>query len=187
MAEADSKQKVLAGRGEGAQRLQVGLSEVAVLLQKIGSFGDPRLYALTQAAEHLSHSQQPLVPERVFMAGGESDGSAAGGADRRPARHVDQPAGRREERLPTDRRQRPRHGVAAGVHERDDAGGDGVDAAGGVGRAGRRRGGDGPGAGGGEEVIVRCDGRRHDAGGRLISSGLEASPVYRAAARKLLS
>jgi hypothetical protein len=77
LAEADSKQKVLAGRGEGAQRLQVGLSDVAVLLQKIGSFGDPRLYALTQAAEHLSHSQQPLVPERVFMAGGNGDGHGA--------------------------------------------------------------------------------------------------------------
>jgi hypothetical protein len=75
LAEAESKQKVLAGRGEGAQRLQVGLSEVAVLLQKIGSFGDPRLFALTQAAESLSHSQQPLVPERVFITGGESNGS----------------------------------------------------------------------------------------------------------------
>jgi len=70
LAEAESKQKVLAGRGEGAQRLQVGLSEVAVLLQKIGSFGDPRLFALTLAAEHLSKSEQPLVPERVFVAGG---------------------------------------------------------------------------------------------------------------------
>src|SRR5207237_1031780 len=79
LAEADSKQKVLAGRGEGAQRLQVGLSDVAVLLQKIGSFGDPRLYALTQAAEHLSHSQQPLVPERVFMAGGGENGSGPAG------------------------------------------------------------------------------------------------------------
>jgi hypothetical protein len=78
-AEAESKQKVLAGRGEGAQRLQVGLSEVAVLLQKIGSFGDPRLYALTQAAEHLSHSQQPLVPERVFVAGGNGESPATGG------------------------------------------------------------------------------------------------------------
>jgi uncharacterized membrane protein YqiK len=79
LAEAESKQKVLAGRGEGAQRLQVGLSDVAVLLQKIGSFGDPRLYALTQAAEHLSHSQQPLVPERVFMAGGAENGTGAAG------------------------------------------------------------------------------------------------------------
>jgi hypothetical protein len=74
LAEAESKQKTLAGRGEGAQRLQVGLSEVAVLLQKIGSFGDPRLYALTLAAEHLSKSEQPLVPERVFVAGGNGDG-----------------------------------------------------------------------------------------------------------------
>jgi uncharacterized membrane protein YqiK len=80
LAEADSKQKVLAGRGEGAQKLQVGLSDVAVLLQKISSFGDPRLFALTQAAEHLSHSQQPLVPERVFMANGESNGSTTGGS-----------------------------------------------------------------------------------------------------------
>jgi uncharacterized membrane protein YqiK len=78
LAEADSKQKVLAGRGEGAQRLQVGLSEVAVLLRKIGSFGDPRLYALTQAAEHLSKSQQPLVPEKMFIAGGGSNGDGAG-------------------------------------------------------------------------------------------------------------
>src|SRR5207237_2552853 len=80
LAEADSKQKALAGRGEGAQRLQVGLSEVAVLLQKIGSFGDPRLYALTLAAEHLSKSEQPLVPERVFVTNGEPGASATGGA-----------------------------------------------------------------------------------------------------------
>lgn len=79
LAEAESKQKILTGRGEGAQRLQVGLSEVAVLLQKIGSFGDPRLYALTQAAEHLSHSQQPLVPERMFIAGAAEPGAASPG------------------------------------------------------------------------------------------------------------
>lgn len=70
LAEADAKQKELAGRGEGSQKLQIGLSEVAVLLQKIGSFGDPRLFALTQAAEHLAKSQQPLVPEKMFVAGG---------------------------------------------------------------------------------------------------------------------
>jgi hypothetical protein len=49
--------------------MQVGLSEASVLLRKIDSFGDPRLYALSQVAEHLSHSAQPLVPERVFVAG----------------------------------------------------------------------------------------------------------------------
>jgi len=68
-AQAESQQRTLAGRGEGARTLQVGLSEASVLLRKISSFGDPRLYALSQVAEQLSHSSQPLVPERVFMAG----------------------------------------------------------------------------------------------------------------------
>ena len=80
-AQAESQQKVLAGRGEGAKSLQVGLSEAAVLLRKIGSFGDPRLYALTLAAEHLAKSEQPLVPERMFIGGaGEPGASATGGA-----------------------------------------------------------------------------------------------------------
>jgi hypothetical protein len=69
-AQAESQQRVLAGRGEGSRALQIGLSEAAVLLRKIGSFGDPRLYALSLVAEHLAHSSQPLVPERVFVAGG---------------------------------------------------------------------------------------------------------------------
>src|SRR6185312_5255301 len=65
MAEAESRQRTLAGRGEGSRVMQIGLSEASVLLRKIQSFGDPRLYALTLAAEHLAHSSQPLVPERV--------------------------------------------------------------------------------------------------------------------------
>ncbi len=72
-AEAESQQRVLAGRGEGSRILQMGLSEAAVLLRKIQSFSDPRLYALSQVAAQLSHSTQPLVPERVFMAGGGSN------------------------------------------------------------------------------------------------------------------
>src|SRR5207245_9292812 len=68
-AQAESQQRVLAGRGEGSRVLQIGLSEASVLLRKIGSFGDPRLYALSLVAEQLSHSSQPLVPERVFVAG----------------------------------------------------------------------------------------------------------------------
>jgi uncharacterized membrane protein YqiK len=72
-AQAESQQRVLAGRGEGSRTLQVGLSEASVLLRKIGSFGDPRLYALSLVAEHLAHSSQPLVPERVFVAGGHGD------------------------------------------------------------------------------------------------------------------
>jgi hypothetical protein len=80
-ARAESEQRVLAGRGEGARTLQIGLSEASVLMRKIGSYGDPRLYALALVAEYLSHSSQPLVPERVFMSGqnGENGHSAAAG------------------------------------------------------------------------------------------------------------
>ncbi len=77
-AQADSQQRVLAGRGEGSRVLQVGLSEASVLLRKISSFGDPRLYALQQVAEHLAHSSQPLVPERMFMAGGGGENGHPG-------------------------------------------------------------------------------------------------------------
>ena len=69
-AEAESQQRVLAGRGEGSRILQVGLSEASILLRKIQSYSDPRLYALALVAEHLANSSQPLVPERVFSAGG---------------------------------------------------------------------------------------------------------------------
>jgi uncharacterized membrane protein YqiK len=78
-ARADSQQRVLAGKGEGARVLQTGLAEASVLVRKIGSFGDPRLYALLSASEKLSNSSQPLVPERVFMAGaGGENGHEAG-------------------------------------------------------------------------------------------------------------
>jgi uncharacterized membrane protein YqiK len=69
-AEAEAKQRTLAGKGAASERMQIGLAEASVLLRKIGSFGDPRLYALSIVAEHLSKSQQPLVPERMFVAGG---------------------------------------------------------------------------------------------------------------------
>jgi hypothetical protein len=54
--------------------LQEGLAEASVLQRKIASYGDPRLFALTFAARELAQSQQPLVPERLFMTqgGGES-------------------------------------------------------------------------------------------------------------------
>src|SRR5262249_34637851 len=69
-AEAESRQKVLAGRGESQKVMQVGLAEASVLMKKIASFGDPRLYALSRVSEQLSQSKQPLVPERVFVAAG---------------------------------------------------------------------------------------------------------------------
>ena len=79
LAEAESQRHKLAGRGEGQRAMQVGLSEAAVLLRKISSFGDPRLYALSVVAEHLSQSAQPLVPERLFVSGSGGESSPATG------------------------------------------------------------------------------------------------------------
>jgi uncharacterized membrane protein YqiK len=70
LAEADAKQKELEGRGEGQKVMQIGLSEAAIQLKKISSYGDPRLYALTLVADSLSASAQPLVPQRLFISGG---------------------------------------------------------------------------------------------------------------------
>ena len=81
-AQAESQQRVLAGRGEGSRLLQVGLSEASVLLRKIQSYSDPRLFALAEVAEKLAASTQPLVPERMFVAGSQgtsSDSSGLGG------------------------------------------------------------------------------------------------------------
>lgn len=78
-AQAESQQRVLAGRGEGSRLLQVGLSEASVLLRKIQSYSDPRLFALAMVAEKLADSKQPLVPERVFVAGGSGNPSESGG------------------------------------------------------------------------------------------------------------
>ena len=81
LAEADARQRELAGRGEAQRIAHVGLSEAAVLFQRIASYRDPRLYAMSLLAEQLSKSTQPLVPERVFVAGGSGgDGAATGPA-----------------------------------------------------------------------------------------------------------
>jgi uncharacterized membrane protein YqiK len=77
-AQADAQQRILAGRGEAQKVMQVGLSEATVLLRKVGSFGDPRLYALSIVAEHLAQSSQPLVPERLFVAGGDGASHTGG-------------------------------------------------------------------------------------------------------------
>lgn len=74
LAEAESQQRTLAGRGEGQRIMLEGLSEAAVMLRKIAAVGDPRLFALSQVTANLSQSQQPLVPERLFVAAG-SDGA----------------------------------------------------------------------------------------------------------------
>jgi uncharacterized membrane protein YqiK len=77
-AEAESRQRILTGRGEAQRVMQIGLSEASVLMRKIASFGDPRLYALSLITEQLTHSSQPLVPERVFLAGSQGDSAGNG-------------------------------------------------------------------------------------------------------------
>jgi uncharacterized membrane protein YqiK len=77
LAEADAQQRELAGRGEAQKIAQIGMSEAAVLLRRIASYRDPKLYAVSRLAEHLSRSTQPLVPERVFLAGGGDKNGAA--------------------------------------------------------------------------------------------------------------
>ncbi len=81
LAEADSQQKALAGRGEAQKVMQIGLAEASVLLKKVASYGDPRLFALARVSEQLSQSSQPLVPERVFMAPGSGSADAVGGGN----------------------------------------------------------------------------------------------------------
>jgi hypothetical protein len=75
LAEAESQKQLLAGRGESRRALQIGLAEAAVLLRKVSAMGDPRLYAASRVSEELSHSQQPLVPQRLFVAGGDGGSS----------------------------------------------------------------------------------------------------------------
>ena len=80
LAQAEAEQRTLAGKGEAAKIAQIGLSEASVLLRKIQSFSDPRLYALTQVANQLANSSQPLVPQRVFMAGANGHSSGGNGS-----------------------------------------------------------------------------------------------------------
>jgi uncharacterized membrane protein YqiK len=81
LAEAGAKQRELIARGESQKVMQVGMAEVAVLLKRIAAYGDSRLYAANAMAEKLANSAQPLVPERVFVAGeqGGQNPNVAGG------------------------------------------------------------------------------------------------------------
>jgi uncharacterized membrane protein YqiK len=77
LAEAESKKRSLEGQGESDRVRQIGQAEAQVLLQKVASFGDPRLYAMSQVSEILSKSRQPIVPRQVFTSG-EQDGGLIG-------------------------------------------------------------------------------------------------------------
>jgi uncharacterized membrane protein YqiK len=78
-AEGEGRARELLGRGEASRIAQTGVAEAGVFLKKIRAYGDPRLFALNLLTEQMAHSQQPLVPERVLMMGGEGqDGAPAG-------------------------------------------------------------------------------------------------------------
>jgi uncharacterized membrane protein YqiK len=72
LAQADSQQAILAGKGEAQRIMQMGLAEAAVLMQKVASYGDPRLFALSHVGSQLAKSTQPLVPERVFVSAADT-------------------------------------------------------------------------------------------------------------------
>ena len=74
LAEADSRRRSLEGQGESERVRRIGQSEAQVLLKKVTSFGDPRLYAMSLVSEFLSKSQQPIVPRQVFMSGDQDAG-----------------------------------------------------------------------------------------------------------------
>jgi hypothetical protein len=64
LAEADSQQALLAGRGVALRLMLVGLSEAAVLMQKVTSTATMALCPVPHRQR--AGPQQPLVPERCF-------------------------------------------------------------------------------------------------------------------------
>ena len=78
IAEAEGKSRALLGEGQSRKIMLEGEAEAEVLRQKVASYGDSRLYALSLVAQHLSQSQQPLVPQSLIVTG-DSDGHAGSG------------------------------------------------------------------------------------------------------------
>lgn len=76
-AEAEGRSRALLGEGQAKKVSLEGQAEAEVLAQKVASYGDPKIYALSLVARNLAQSQQPLVPERVFMSGGGSNGDGS--------------------------------------------------------------------------------------------------------------
>ncbi len=76
-AEAEGKSKALVGEGEAKRVAMEGEAKSNVLRQNIASYGDPRLYAVSLVAQHLSQSRQPLVPGQLFTTGASGNSSAS--------------------------------------------------------------------------------------------------------------
>lgn len=75
LAEADAKSHKLMGDAESHRTTAIGSAEAEVLREKIVSFGDPRLYAVSLVARHLADSRQPLVPANLFTTGSNGNGN----------------------------------------------------------------------------------------------------------------
>jgi regulator of protease activity HflC (stomatin/prohibitin superfamily) len=71
IAEAEGKSRMLLGEGQAKRVAMEGEAEANVLRQKVASYGDPRLYALSLVSQYLAQSQQPLVPQHLFLATGD--------------------------------------------------------------------------------------------------------------------
>jgi uncharacterized membrane protein YqiK len=77
VSEAESKARALLGEGEAKKITAEGEAEAEVLRRKVVSYGDPKLYALALATQHLARSQQPLVPQHLFVTGGKEGTSSS--------------------------------------------------------------------------------------------------------------
>lgn len=77
-ARAASESIALEGKGMSEKVSLVGTAEATVLQKKVESYGDPKLYAISQVADAMSHSQQPLVPETMFSSGGDGHNGMLG-------------------------------------------------------------------------------------------------------------
>ena len=74
LAEGESRAERLRGEGEAARISAVGMAEAEVSRMKVEAYGDARLFAMRDLAQALSHSTQPLVPERMLITGGNGGG-----------------------------------------------------------------------------------------------------------------
>jgi uncharacterized membrane protein YqiK len=75
-ADGEGRSRELLGRGEASKISQTGVAEAGVFFKKIRAYGDPRLFALNLLTEQMVRSQQPLVPQRVLMMGGQDGGDS---------------------------------------------------------------------------------------------------------------
>ncbi len=80
LAQGEATSKELIGKGEASRISQIGQAEANVVMQKVNSYRDPRLYVLNLVSEQFSKSAQPLVPQRLFVTGGDGDGNGHSGS-----------------------------------------------------------------------------------------------------------